>query len=145
MAEETLCFLSLHELAGRIREHEVSPVDVVEAHLQRTESLNPKVFAFIEVTAESAREEARKAETEISAGRPRGPLHGIPFGAKDIINTAGVRTTNGSSFFREHVPAEDAECIVRLRQAGAILLGKCNTHEFAAASTTVILTLFESS
>ncbi len=137
MVEETLCFLSLHELAGRIRKHEVSPLEVVQAHLQRIESVNPKLFAFIEVTAESAVEEAKKAEAEVSAGRYRGPLHGIPFGVKDIINTAGVRTTNGSSFFREHVPAEDAECIVRLKRAGAILLGKCNTHEFAAAATTI--------
>ena len=137
MAEETLCFLSLSELAERIRKREVSPVEVVEAHLRQIEALNPKLFAFITVTAEPARRDAKMAEAEIVAGRYRGPLHGIPYGAKDIFNTAGVRTTNGSSFFRDHVPAEDAESVARLRRAGAILLGKCHTHEFAAAPTTI--------
>ena len=137
MADGTPCFMSLFELAERIRRRDISPVEVVEAHLRQIETLNPKLFAFITVTAESARREARAAETEIMAGRYRGPMHGIPYGAKDIFNTAGVRTTNGSSFFRDHVPAEDAESVARLRRAGAILLGKCHTHEFAAAPTTI--------
>ncbi len=137
MADEILCFASLWDLADRIRKRDVSPVEVVAAHLRRIESVNPKLFAFIEVTADSARREAKAAEAELAAGRYRGPLHGLPYGAKDIFNTAGVRTTHGSSFFRDHVPAEDAECIVRLRRAGAVLLGKCHTHEFAAAPTTI--------
>ena len=137
MVAPSLCLLSLYELADRIRRREVSPLEVVEAHLRQIEALNPKLFAFITVTAESARREAKAAEAEITAGRYRGPMHGIPYGAKDIFNTAGVRTTNGSSFFRDHVPTEDAESVGRLRRAGAILLGKCHTHEFAAAPTTI--------
>ncbi len=137
MPDQTLCYATLSELAERIRKREVSPVEVIEAHLRQIEALNPKLFAFITVTAESARREAKAAEAEIAAGRYRGPMHGIPYGAKDIFNTAGVRTTNGSSFFRDHVPAEDAESVARLRRAGAILLGKCHTHEFAAAPTTI--------
>lgn len=137
MGGDTLCFLSLSELAERIRRRVVSPVEVVEAHLRRIEALNPTLFAFLTVTAEPARREAKQAEAEIAAGRYRGPLHGVPFGAKDIFDTAGVRTTHGSSFFRDRVPAEDAECVRRLRAAGAILLGKCHTHEFAAAPTTI--------
>ena len=89
------------------------------------------------MTAEHARQDAKRAEDEIAAGRSRGPLHGVPYGAKDIIETANIRTTHGASFFRDHVPTGDADCIVRLRKAGAIMLGKCLTHEFAAATTTV--------
>ena len=132
-----LCYLSIHELSGRIRRREVSPVEVVEAHLRRIESVNPVLSAFLTLTGDRALEEARRAEIEIAAGRWRGPLHGVPYGAKDIIETAGIRTTHGSSFFRDHVPTEDADCVVRLRLAGAILLGKTLTHEFASAATTV--------
>ncbi len=137
MAEEALCFLSVEELAARIMRRDVSPVDVIEAHLGRIERLNPSLCAFLEVAAPSARREAQQAEHEIARGRHRGALHGIPYGAKDLFDTTGVRTTYGSAFFRHHVPARDAECIRLLRAAGAILLGKCNTHEFAAATTTV--------
>ncbi len=137
MGDRELCHLSIHELAGRIREREISPVEVVEAYLRQIEALNPSLAAFLTVTGDHALEEARQAEAEIAAGRWRGPLHGIPYGAKDIIDTAGVRTTHGSSFFRHHVPAKDADCIVRLRQAGAILIGKTLTHEFASAATTI--------
>lgn len=137
MGDDTLCHLSLYDLSGRIRRRDVSPVEVVEAFLKRIEDLNPRISAFLTVCADSALEEAKRAEAEIVAGRWRGPLHGIPYGVKDIIDTAGVRTTNGSSFFRDHVPSADAECIARLRRAGAIMLGKTLTHEFAAATTTI--------
>jgi aspartyl-tRNA(Asn)/glutamyl-tRNA(Gln) amidotransferase subunit A len=137
MGDGDLCDLSVHDLGGRIRRRDVSPVEVVDAHLRRIEAVNPKLSAFFTVTGDLARQEARRAETEIASGRWRGPLHGVPYGAKDIIETAGILTTHGSSFFRDHVPAEDAECIVRLRQAGAILLGKTLTHEFASAATTI--------
>ncbi|MEE9275954.1 MAG: MqnA/MqnD/SBP family protein, partial [bacterium] len=137
MPDDELAYAGIHDLAGRIRARDLSPVDLIDSLLGRIEALNPKIFAFIEVTAESARAAAKEAEAEIAGGNHRGPLHGIPFGAKDIIATAGIRTTNGSSFFRDNVPAEDAECIARLKRAGAILIGKCNTHEFAAATTTV--------
>jgi aspartyl-tRNA(Asn)/glutamyl-tRNA(Gln) amidotransferase subunit A len=137
MDDGDLGYLSVHDLAGRIRRRELSPVEVVEAHLRRIEALNPRLSAFLTLTADRALEEARRAEAEIASGHWRGPLHGIPYGAKDIIETAGIRTTHGSSFFRDHVPARDAECIVRLRRAGAILTGKTLTHEFASAATTI--------
>lgn len=137
MDDEALCYESIYDLADRYRRGEVSPVEVVDAHLQRIEALNPRLSAYLTVTGERARQEAKQAAAEIAAGRSRGPLHGIPYGAKDIIETANIRTTHGSSFFRDHVPVEDADCIARLRKAGAILLGKCLTHEFAAATTTI--------
>jgi aspartyl-tRNA(Asn)/glutamyl-tRNA(Gln) amidotransferase subunit A len=137
MGAETLCHLGLHDLSGRIRRQEVSPAACVEAFLQRIEEVNPCLSAFLTVCADSALEEAKRAGAEIAAGHWRGPLHGIPCGIKDIIATAGVRTTNGSSFFRDHVPSQDAECIARLRRAGAVMLGKTLTHEFAAATTTI--------
>lgn len=137
MDKESVCFADLWDLADQIGKGELSPVEVVEAHLQRIEALNPKLFAFLEVTADLARREAKTAEAEIAAGRHRGPLHGVPYGAKDIFDTAGIRTTHGSSFFRDRVPAADAESVARLKRAGAVLLGKCHTHEFAAAATTI--------
>ena len=136
MSGDDLCFLSIAELGSLVRARTVSPVEVTEAHLARIERLNPVLNAFVTVMADEARAAARRAETEVAAGRWRGPLHGVPIGVKDIFDTAGVRTTNGSSFYRDHVPAEDAESIRRLREAGAILIGKCNTHEFAAGSST---------
>ena len=137
MTDDALCFLPAHQLAERIRTRATSPVEIVEAHLRRIESLNPKLSAYLTVTADVARAQAKEAEREIAGGHYRGPLHGVPYGAKDIFATAGIRTTHGSSFFRDNVPSQDAESVARLRQAGAILLGKCLTHEFAAASTTV--------
>ena len=136
MADADLCYLSIAELAGLMKARTVSPVEVTEAHLARIERLNPTLNAFVTVMAHEAREAARRAETEIAAGRWRGALHGVPIGVKDIFDTAGVRTTNGSSFFRDNVPSQDAEAVRRLKEAGAVLIGKCNTHEFAAGSTT---------
>src|SRR5258706_10946899 len=115
MGDVDLCDLSVHDLGGRIRRREVPPVEVVQAHLRRIETLTPRLSAFLTGTGDLARQEARRAEAEIAAGRWRGPLHGVPYGAKDIIETAGILTTHGSSFFRDNVPTEDAECIVRLR------------------------------
>ena len=135
-ADPELCFLSLAEQASLMRARTVSPVEVTEAHLARIERVDPALNAFVTVMTAEARAAARQAEAEIAAGRWRGPLHGVPIGVKDIFDTAGVRTTNGSSFYRDHVPAQDAEAVRRLKAAGAVLLGKCNTHEFAAGSTT---------
>ncbi len=131
MADD-LCYASVHDLSRRIERKELSPLDVVEANLKRIEAVNPKVLGFIHVTAEQARQEAKKAGDEIATGRRKSPLHGIPYGVKDIIDTAGVRTTWGSSFFMDRVPEEDAFAVGRLKQAGAILLGKCHTQEFAS-------------
>lgn len=129
--------MSAAELGDKVRTRELSPVEIVQAHLDRINSYNKSYQAFITVTAEEALAAARIAEAEIMSGHYRGPLHGIPYGAKDIVDTAGVRTTHGSSFFRDNVPATNAECIARLQAAGAILIGKCNTHEFAGGSTTI--------
>ena len=131
-----ICDLTIVDLSKRIAGGELSPVEVTEAHLARIDALNQALNAFTTVAHERARTEAKMAEEEIAAGRVRGPLHGVPIGVKDIIDTAGVRTTQGSSFFRENVPAEDAECVRRLREAGAVMIGKCNTAEFAAESAT---------
>jgi aspartyl-tRNA(Asn)/glutamyl-tRNA(Gln) amidotransferase subunit A len=136
MTGDDLCYLSIAELGGLMRARTVSPVEVTAAHLARIERLNPVLNAFVTVMADQAREAARVAEAELAAGRWRGPLHGVPIGVKDIFDTAGVRTTQGSSFYRDNVPAEDAEAVRRLKDAGAIVIGKCNTHEFAAGSTT---------
>ncbi|MEK6709115.1 MAG: amidase [Nitrospinota bacterium] len=129
---DDLCYAPVHELAQRINKKEISPLDVVEASLRRIEEVNPKVLGFIHVTADQARKEAKRAGEEIAAGRSKGPLHGIPFGVKDIIDTAGVRTTMGSAFFMDNVPREDAFAVAGLKRAGAILLGKCHTQEFAS-------------
>ena len=134
---EALCYRGVQSLAASIRAEEISPVDVVEAYRERIDKLNPRLGAYLTLTADSAREQAKQAEVEIAAGHYRGPLHGIPYGAKDIFETAGVRTTHGSSFFPDFVPERDAESITRLRNAGAIMLGKTLTHEFAAATTTI--------
>lgn len=131
-----LCDLTIAELGERIAAKDVSPVEVTDAHLERIDALNPTLNAFITVAHDRAREEAKQAESEIAVGRYRGPLHGIPIGVKDIIDTAGVRTTQGSSFFSNNVPEEDADCVRRFRDAGAIMIGKCNTAEFAAESAT---------
>jgi aspartyl-tRNA(Asn)/glutamyl-tRNA(Gln) amidotransferase subunit A len=136
MADDDLCFLSIAELASLMRARTVSAVEVTEAHLARIERLNPTLNAFVTVMAAEAREAARRAAAELRAGRWRGPLHGVPIGLKDIFDTAGVRTTHGSSFYRDNVPTQDAEAVRRLKDAGAVPIGKCNTHEFAAGSTT---------
>ena len=137
MSADGLNFLSIHELAQQIEQKKVSPREVLDAHLRQIEALDPELNAFITVCADEAREDAAKAESEIQGGHYRGPLHGVPVGIKDIIDTAGVLTTQGSSFFPDNVPAADAECVRKLKEAGAVVVGKCNTHEFAAGSTTV--------
>ena len=112
---ETVCYRGVHALAENIRRRELSPVEVTDAYLRRIDALNPDLSAYLTVTADIALEDAKRAETEIGAGKWRGPLHGIPFGVKDIFETAGVRTTHGSSFFRDFVPTRDAEAVRRLR------------------------------
>src|SRR5687768_17599066 len=136
MVNDDLCFLSIAEVSSLMRARTVSPVEVTEAHLARIERLNPTLNAFVTVMATEAREAAKRAESEIRDGRWRGPPHRVPIGVKDIFDTASVRTTNGSSFYHEHVPTTDADSIRRLGDAGALHIGKCNTHEFAAGSTT---------
>jgi aspartyl-tRNA(Asn)/glutamyl-tRNA(Gln) amidotransferase subunit A len=125
-----LCFISATELARRIAAKDVSAVEVVDAVLARIEHWQPKLNAFITVTADEARQAAREAEAAVLAGKPLGPLHGVPFSVKDLLNTAGVRTTFGSHGFEDNVPAEDCVAVARLKAAGAILIGKTTTPEF---------------
>ena len=117
-------------LARQIRTKEISPVAVVDAVLRRIEALQPAVNAFITVTAEEARAAARRAEAAVMAGERLGPFHGVPFSVKDLLFTKGVRTTMGSRIFADQVPVEDAVPVRRLREAGAILVGKTTTPEF---------------
>ena len=128
--------LSIAAASDLLRRKEVSPVDLTTACLARIDELNPTLNAFITVLHDRALDQARAAEAEISAGNWRGPLHGIPVGLKDLIDTAGVRTTCGSAVFADRVPTEDAEIVRRLKDAGAILLGKQNMQEFAYGGTS---------
>jgi aspartyl-tRNA(Asn)/glutamyl-tRNA(Gln) amidotransferase subunit A len=130
MEKSQLPFLTAAALARLIKTKEVSPVEVVEAHLERIERLNPQLHAFLTVCHEDARRTARAAEQAIAHGVYRGPLHGIPFAVKDQLYTRGIRTTAGSPLFGDFVPGEDATVIAKLQQAGAILLGKLNMTEF---------------
>jgi aspartyl-tRNA(Asn)/glutamyl-tRNA(Gln) amidotransferase subunit A len=128
--------LSISEAAELLRQKKISPMDLTTACLDRIERLNPVLNAFITVTHESAMAQARVAEDEIQRGQWRGPLHGIPIGLKDLIDTAGVRTTCGSALFADRVPTEDADVVQRLKRAGAVLLGKQNLQEFAYGGTS---------
>ena len=126
---------SIGALSTRIHQRTVSPVDVVDACLQRIAGLNPVLNAFITVMADDAGEQAREAEAEIAAGRWRGPLHGVPVAVKDFYDTAGVRTTAGFEQFKDRVPDTDAEAVRRLRSAGAIVIGKTNMDALGMATT----------
>jgi amidase len=131
-----LCWTSARDLAGLIRRKAVSPVEVVDAVLERIERVNPAVNAYCTVTAEQAREAARAAEQAAARGAALGPLHGVPYSLKDLTPTRGIRTTMGSKIFEHHVPEEDALLVERLRAAGAILTGKTNTPEFGCKPFT---------
>ncbi len=130
--------MTIQDISAQIRRRALSPVEVTKDCLARIAALNPTLNAFISVTAESALAEAQRAEEEVQSGRWRGPLHGIPIGLKDLIDTAGVRTTAGSALFKDRVPPEDAEVTRRLRAAGAVFVGKQNLHEFAYGGSSVV-------
>jgi aspartyl-tRNA(Asn)/glutamyl-tRNA(Gln) amidotransferase subunit A len=127
--------MSLADVAALIRSKAVSPVEVTDEALARIERLNPKLNAIWTVTAESARRQARAAETEIVKGEYRGPLHGVPVALKDLIYTRGIRTTAGSKILAEFVPEYDATIVEKLYAAGAVLVGKTALHEFAYGIT----------
>jgi aspartyl-tRNA(Asn)/glutamyl-tRNA(Gln) amidotransferase subunit A len=130
--------LGLSEASQLVRSKKVSPVELTHECLSRIKQLNPKLNAFITVTADSALAEAREAEAEIQHGHWRGPLHGIPIALKDNVDTAGVRTTAASGLFKDRIPTQDAEIVRRLKAAGAVFLGKLNLHEFAYGASSVI-------
>lgn len=126
-----LTALTLHEVSGRVRNKEVSPVELTRACLARIDKYDGEINAFISVTREIALVQAQRAEQEILAGQYRGPLHGIPIALKDNIDTAGIRTTAGSAVYANRVPKVDADVARRLKEAGAVVLGKLNMNEFA--------------
>ena len=126
------------ELGESLRKRQVSPVELTRNCLAQIEQLNAELNAFITVTADSALDQACKAEAEIQQGNWRGPLHGVPLALKDLIDIAGVRTTAASAVFKDRIPTGDAEVVRRLKNAGAVLLGKQNLHEFAYGGSSVI-------
>ena len=134
MSDE-IYFRDATELAAMIRRRALSPVEVVQAHLDRLEAINPSINAVVTL-ADGALERARQAEAAASRGDFWGPLHGVPFTAKDCFDTQGVRTTRGSLIFADLVPAADATAVRRLKEAGGLLLGKTNLPEFALRAET---------
>ncbi len=134
-AGELLSF-DVSSLSEKIHSRQISPVEVTEAYLARIEETDAQLRAYITVTAEQARAAAKSAEDEIAARGWRGPFHGIPLALKDLCYTKGILTTGGSKIFAEFVPDFDCTVWARLKQAGAVLLGKLNLHEFAGGATT---------
>jgi aspartyl-tRNA(Asn)/glutamyl-tRNA(Gln) amidotransferase subunit A len=122
-------------LAAALRSGQVTPAELVDHALHAATRLAPMFNAFVTLDAQAAREAAARATEELAAGSDRGPLHGIPVAIKDLVATAGLRTTMGARHFASYVPARDAECVRRLRAAGAIVIGKTTTHEFAYGAT----------
>lgn len=133
---EEICLWSARRMAEAVRAREVSARELLEAHLDRIERLNPRVNAVVTLVPERAREEADRADRALAAGEEVGPLHGLPIAHKDTHLTAGIRTTSGSRLFADHVPAEDELVVERVRAAGAISIGKTNVPELAAGSHT---------
>jgi len=136
--EPDLFFAPIADIGERMRDGRLSAVTLVERCLERIEALNPKLNAFITVTAELAREQARTADVEIRGGRYRSALHGVPVAVKDFYDTAGIRTTAGSAALAHRVPSEDAGMVLRLREAGAVLVGKTNMHTLGMGTTSLV-------
>jgi len=134
--QQELCDLSASELAARLARKQVSAREVMSAHLAQIERINGKVNAIVTLVADQAMAAAAKADEAIMRRGSVGVLHGLPAAHKDLVDTAGIRTTYGSPFFRDNVPARDALIVTRMRAAGAITVGKTNTPEFGAGSQT---------
>ncbi len=130
-----LYYQTIGELAPKLQRKELSPVELTEAVLKRTEALNPKLNAYLTILEKEALQQARQAEQEIFSGHWRGPLHGIPIAVKDLFHTDGVKTTAGSAILRDFTPQENATVVQRLLDAGIVLTGKLNMHEFAFGVT----------
>lgn len=131
-----LDFFTIADTAKLLQSRKLSPVELTKHALSRIEKLDPTYNAFIEVTADDALAQAKTAEAEITAGRYRGPMHGIPYGLKDLIDAAGLRTTCHSKILADNIAAKDAHVVTRLREAGAILMGKMALHEFGSGGPT---------
>jgi aspartyl-tRNA(Asn)/glutamyl-tRNA(Gln) amidotransferase subunit A len=132
---ENYYYLTINELSKLIPEQRVSPVAIVNACLKRIKDLNPKLNAFITIVPDQSREQAKLAEAEIKAGNWRGPLHGIPVGIKDFYDTAGIKTTAAFERFKDRVPTKDAVGVAKLKEAGAIIIGKMNMHQLGMGTT----------
>src|SRR5687767_8365920 len=135
---QDLTTLTLKQASDLLRRKEVSPLELTQACLARIDRHDRAINAFITVTREQALATAREMESELRRGRPRGPLHGVPIALKDNIDTAGIKTTAASGVFKDRVPTEDADAVVRLKKAGAVILGKLNLHEFALGGTSSV-------
>lgn len=131
-------YLSIGELSRLIKEKKVSPTEIVKECLKRIERINPTLNAFITVNAEQALQQAEEAEAEIKNGNWKGNLHGIPVAVKDMFDTAGIKTTAAFEHFKDRVPKKDAEVVIKLKEAGAIIIGKTNMHQLAMGTTSVI-------
>jgi aspartyl-tRNA(Asn)/glutamyl-tRNA(Gln) amidotransferase subunit A len=137
VADAKLAWVSATELAALIRRKKVSPVEVIGAVLDRIDALNPRLNAFVTLTGDEARREAKAAERALMRRSARlGPLHGVPFSVKDLVITRGVRTTFGTPLYRDNVPTEDAPVVERMKAAGGIMLGKTNTPTFGWIGAT---------
>lgn len=126
---------TISSLAPKLEKKELSPVELTNIMLDRIDDVDEQLNSYITVMKEEARADAKRAEQEIMNGDYRGPLHGVPIAVKDLLNTKGIRTTAGSQVLSEHIPDEDATVVKKLREAGAIFLGKLNMHEFAFGVT----------
>src|SRR5437763_15599520 len=131
MTPMDVAYLTIAELNRLYRRRELSPVEVTKALLSRIAAHDGKLHSFLRLTEEAALAEAATAERELMAGMRRGPLHGVPYALKDIIETAGILTTGHSKLRQHHVPTADAELVTRLKQAGGVMLGTLATWEFA--------------
>jgi amidase len=136
MSNASLSRKSAGELVALVKAREVTPVEILDAHLAVIERLNPMINAIVTLAVDQARAAAVAAGDAVMRGDALGALHGLPLGIKDVTPTAGIRTTYGSPLFKDHVPTEDAEAVRRLKSAGGIVLGKTNTPEFAAGANT---------
>ena len=137
-ASSELCALTLKQASDSIRSKKVSPVELTEACLDRIKTYNPKINAWITVMGEKALAQAKTLAEEQAAGKLRSPLHGIPIGVKDSIDAMGARATAASAVYEYRFPSEDAEVVRRLRAAGAVIVGKCNMHEFDAGASSAV-------
>jgi aspartyl-tRNA(Asn)/glutamyl-tRNA(Gln) amidotransferase subunit A len=131
-----ILFETIETVAAHIKNKEISPVELTEVTIRQIHKTEPRLNAFITVMEEEAMVQAKQLEREIEKNQIRGPLHGIPIAVKDILQTKGVQTTSGSKIFEGWIPDEDATVVQKLREAGAIIIGKANLHEFAMGATT---------
>ncbi len=136
MTQTDICFLPATELCRLMRNRELSAREVMQAHLDQIDRVNPAVNAIVTLVPEQALAEAKAADEKLANGDPTGPLHGLPVAHKDLVATKGIRTTQGSPIYRDHVPDHDALIVERLKRGGAITVGKTNTPEFGAGSQT---------